>query len=358
MKNRQKYIMTMLLAATAVAGIAPKVHAEIVFTALGDFPGGVFKSAATAVSGKVPSVVVGAGNSATGQESFRWEEGTAAMTKIGPSPYVTNYATGISYYADVIVGVGKGAYRWTASTGMVSLGDLPGGTFDSGASGTNKGGDVVVGWGTSVSGREAFRWTSSTGLVGLGDLPDGVFASQANAVSSDGGIVVGFCSPKPGQEAFRWTASTGMVGLGDLPEGIYKSGAMGISFDGKTIVGYANSKLGEEAFRYTGAGPMVGLGDLPGGRFRSGAKGVSGDGSVVVGFGTSERGEEAMFWNAKDGMVSLQRFLETRIGLPTDWALHSASAISADGKTIVGYGTHLGKPEAFLVRTDTKWGIL
>ena len=64
------------------------------------------------------------------------------------------------------------ASRATAVS-FVSLGDLPGGRFQSAAIGVSGDGHVVVGEGSSPQGREAFRWTAETGMIGLGDLPGG-----------------------------------------------------------------------------------------------------------------------------------------------------------------------------------------
>src|SRR5438874_13395780 len=96
------------------------------------------------------------------------------------------------------------------------IGDLPGGTFYSYATGVSVDGKVVVGASSSASGYQAFRWTATTGMVPLGDLPGGSFDSGANGVSGDGWIVVGGSSSSTGYQAFRWTATNGMVGLGDL----------------------------------------------------------------------------------------------------------------------------------------------
>ena len=61
---------------------------------------------------------------------------------------------------------------------FMPLGSLPsGGIFYSDAADVSADGSVVVGGSFSASGREAFRWTASTGMVGLGDLPDGDFIS-------------------------------------------------------------------------------------------------------------------------------------------------------------------------------------
>ncbi len=73
---------------------------------------------------------------------------------------------------------------WTVGGGMVGLGDLPGGPTTSGstANAASSDGSVIVGYGTAAgrpipSGgstaltQEAFRWTAATGMVSLGVLP-------------------------------------------------------------------------------------------------------------------------------------------------------------------------------------------
>ena len=70
---------------------------------------------------------------------------------------------------------------------------------------------MVVGNCRSASGTEAFRWTEATGMVGLGDLPGGDFYSTAYGVSADGSVVVGRGRSASGVEAFRWTEATGTI---------------------------------------------------------------------------------------------------------------------------------------------------
>jgi probable HAF family extracellular repeat protein len=269
---------------------------------------------------------------------------------------------GVSADGSVIVGFGTSAsgeeaFRWTASGGMVGLGDVPGGRFYSNAYGVSADGSVVVGSSDSdrlgnviyLTGNEAFRWTAESGMVGLGDLPGGEKHSGARGISADGSIIVGFGASASGDEAMRWTESGGMVGLGDLPGGAFESRALGISADGSVIVGWGQSGSGEEAFRWTSATGMVGLGDLPGGAFTSTAQATSADGSVIVGTSESSSGVEVFYWTQSTGMLSLKQLLTDTGTDLTGWSLTFATAISGDGNTIVGYGTNsLGQTEAWI----------
>ncbi|MBA3483694.1 MAG: PEP-CTERM sorting domain-containing protein [Pirellulales bacterium] len=332
----------------------------------------------------------------------------ASLTPLGdlPGGDFRSVATGVSADGSTVVGfsglgAGQEAFRWTSAGGIVGLGDLPGGIFESLASGVSADGSVVVGYGTTVSGREAFLWTSDGGMVGLGDLPGGALFSEAYRVSADGSVVVGRGSSASGFQAFRWTSGGGMVGLGFpeawdvtgdgsvvvgggslggivpqavrwtsdggavglgvLPDGGVDSAAFGVSADGSVVVGWGRSQSGGfrlnlEAFRWTSDSGMIGLGDLPGGLFESFAYDVSGDGSIVVGYGSSASGTEAFLWTSDGGMKRLWEVLLAQgIDPAADgWTnLTNAEGISADGNTIVGFGTRNGNTEAFVAVIPT-----
>ncbi len=364
----QRFLRSIGLAAAALFASAAMLHANpYTFQGLGDLPGGAFYSSAYGISAD-GSTVVGSGSSTAGSQAFRWTP-SGGMVSLGdlPGGGFQSSAYGVSADGSVVVGDSfsgifgfdgyqSQAFRWTESGGMVGLGNFPGGMLFNYATDVSADGSVVVG--DSFSDifnfyeyeSQAFRWTASGGMVGLGDFPGGMLFSYATGVSADGSVVVGSGSSDSGGQAFRWTESGGMVGLGDLPGGYFVSNANGVSADGSVIVGKGESASGGEAFRWTESGGMVGLGDLPGGYFSSNALDVSADGSVVVGVSYSTFGDEAFLWTELDGMQNLRDLLVAAGVSGLDgWILRSATAISADGRTIVGYGLNpFGQTEAWI----------
>jgi uncharacterized membrane protein len=156
----------------------------------------------------------------------------------------------------VIVGGVSEAQSWTQNGGLVGLGDLPGGDFNSRAYGVSADGLAIVGQGTSAAGSEAFRWTQSSGMVGLGILP-GFDNSQAQDVSADGSVVVGSVGlgTSTYAGAFIWDAVHGMRNLRDVLINDFGLGASlagwnlvyagAISSDGRTVVGYGTNPNGD-----------------------------------------------------------------------------------------------------------------
>ncbi|MFY7932377.1 MAG: hypothetical protein ACOVO7_07075, partial [Microcystis aeruginosa] len=110
------------------------------------------------------------------------------------------------------------------------------------------------------NGNEAFRWTQSTGMVGIGDISGGSFETWATGVSADGSVIVvnGGALGNP-DRIFRWTQSTGIISLG-----FRSSEAFDVSDDGSVIVGRAFTNNTNQAFRWTQSGTII-IGDLPGG---------------------------------------------------------------------------------------------
>jgi len=332
------------------------------FEPLGHLLGEGTRSEAYGVSAD-GSTAVGVSDSASGDQAFLWTTG-GGMVGLGylpgggsSIPANRSAAFGVSADGSTVAGYSANlnnlfgtseTFSWTRGGGMIGLGYLPeaiGNYRRSAALGVSADGSTVIGFGASENRYEAMRWTSNGGMV----LAGWASVSQADGVSADGSTVVGEGIGPSGREAFLWTSAGGMVGLGDLAGGEFQSFASSVSADGSTVVGFGTSANGSEAFLWSSSGGMVGLGDLAGGRFESAAKGVSADGSTVVGYGFSASGQEAFLWDTTNGMRELDQLL-TGIGLDvTGWKLTEAKGISADGRTLVGYGTNPnGRTEAWM----------
>lgn len=126
-------------------------------------------------------------------------------------------ASGISADGQVIVGEAQiaanspyHAFRWTASTGMVDLGTLGGGSLLSDALATSHDGSVVVGTSlttTSSSSNHAFIWTAKCGIQDLqtvltnqgAKIPNGWILQLATDISEDGTVITGWGISPPVQ---------------------------------------------------------------------------------------------------------------------------------------------------------------
>lgn len=234
------------------------------------------------------------------------------------------------------------AIFWDSDGAMLDMGILEPESIDKrrrSAEAVSADGSVVVGFTDKrFTGSEAFIWTAETGMVGLGYLPGGGALSHAAAISADGSMVVGSSDTVEGIEAFRWTKELGMVGLGDLPGGNRFSSAKATNVDGTVIVGESSGEHGREAFYWVQDSGMIGLGDLPGGEFNSSAYDVSEDGAVIVGTAWSELGSEPVIWTLPGGMHRLENVLIAGGVDLTGWQLLNVFGVSADGRILVGNG--------------------
>lgn len=321
------------------------------FAGLGDLPGGLFASYANSVSAD-GAVIVGRGTSASGSEAFRWTAngGMIGLGDLAGGAF-SSVAHDVSNNGAVIVGqatvaTGDIGFRWTVSTGMVSIGDLPGGAIRSEAYAVSANGGFAVGPSTSANGQEAFRYYNGV-LTPLGDLAGGPFASQAWSTSSNGAVVVGRSQTLDGWQAFRWTAAAGMVGIGELAGGGYLSHAMAVNYNGSVIGGYSASGNGIEGFRWMPGTGMVGLGH-PAGMTATYVYGMDDLGNRLVGTASDGVNNVGFLWTTTDGMQTLQSILQSQGGDLSGWTILGATAISGNGKVIVGYGTNPnGDTEAF-----------
>ena len=270
---------------------------------LGDLPGGSFGSSAAAVSAD-GSVVVGTSTSASmtkpaGGEAYLWTEagGMVGLGTLG----IDSGATAISADGSIFVGNARSSpsfiesVRGPASGGMVEL-PTPAGTLSSAATGVSGDGSVVVG---SHHPSGAYRWTASGGMVDIGDLPGGSDSSSARAVSANGLVVVGGGTTAEGQRAFRWTQSGGMQELGDIIGGGNTTSAYAVSADGSFVVGNGSRPSGGGAWIWDENNGIRSIVDILtndgidlGGWSLNVATGVSDDGLTVVGMGNHNGANE------------------------------------------------------------------
>jgi uncharacterized membrane protein len=159
-------------------------------------------------------------------------------------------------------------------------------------------------------------------------IADPVTGTWTNfALSGDGTVM----AANYGGEIYRWTAADGFQDLG--PGDLYNS-SIGISRDGSTII---SGHMGPDGFTSPALWNASGVVDLGhpsngctiiGNSWGSGY-GVDADGKVAVGLAWNCSDAEGFVWTAPLGNVSL--------GHPAGNHSSRASAISANGKTIVGF---------------------
>jgi uncharacterized protein with beta-barrel porin domain len=367
---RVKCARSLLFTSSSLVALAtffPSASHAQSFQSLGfsSTPGIARESRAYGVSADGSVVAVTSGfTCCIASQAMRWTAATGLVPL--SSGIVGSQAAAYGISGDGLVLAGRDdsgqAMRWTATTGIVRLGLLPGG-FSSWANGTNFDGSVVVGYSGSgffPSYGEAFRWTSATHTVPLGALA-GAIGSQAYGTNADGTVVVGYSEFRSGglftQQATQWVQSHGDfagaiqsgTGLGFLP-GHDFSRAVAVTADGATIVGASFKLVANggtatgEAFAWNKNTGMVGLGKLAGTSY-SEAISVSGDGAVVVGNtgvvvnGFDSVPQRGFIWDQVFGMQDLRQVLVTKYGLNVaGWDLTTPYAVSADGRTIVGWG--------------------
>lgn len=175
---------------------------------IGDLPGGADTSIAVAVDASGQFAACN-GESASGGEAFVHDAVAGTRTPVGAlstGAMFFSEAWDISSDGTVVVGFSLSAaglptaYRWTAATGIVSLGTLPGGSLSI-ATASNTDGSIIVGFGDDALGiTRAWIWTQRCGA--MRDLQTELITvyGQANAAGwtlttadgiSDTGFVAG-----------------------------------------------------------------------------------------------------------------------------------------------------------------------
>jgi len=275
---------------------------------MGDLDGGNVESRAIGVSSNGTQIV-----GETDSGGFIWTASTGMLPLFDPPgelsgmrPFcVTNNGSVVLGFSFLPMGGTVGA-RWTPSTGIENLGALPNpfGTQDAflwscSADGTGATGNSL---GEFV---QPLHWTASGGMVGLGDVPGGIQYALGEGMSADGSTIVGnarltIAGGFPRDEAFLWRGSTGFNLLDPMRGASFGSTANACSGDGSIAVGYFggvndgamvwDAKHGMRSIRDRLEDEFaLGLGDWLLGT----AVDVSDDGTVIVGNGLDPAGETA-----------------------------------------------------------------
>ncbi len=286
------------------------------------------------------TVVAGWGNAA-----FRWKEATGTTRLVGHSGSQYNFLYGLSADGRWAVGASvmsanhARAICWGPTNVGVAVDSADVSSITT-ARDVSADAGTIVGAYSHGSTYEAYVWTDA-GIQLLGVLP-GSTNSQAFAVSDDGSVVAGGSG-----RAFVWTFETGMIDLGAYGE-YSESAVAAMSPDGSVAVGYARdpSSRVEIALMWRDGVRQPPLVDIPN-VYDSTARGTNRDGSVVVG---QYDANYAFVWTDLTGAVDLTEYVAS-IGLELPGVTFvDATAISADGSTIVGEYLVNGQHRAFILR--------
>jgi probable HAF family extracellular repeat protein len=295
------------------------------FAAQADGPGEALTYAAD-ISGD-GRVVVGTQRPAGRYErALRWTASGGGVALPGVDAATReSWAAGVSRDGMVVVGqLDREAVIWNGSARPHPLGSFVEGG-DTWPVGVSADGRVVAGNATTDPGWRPFRWTAETGMVDLGDVPGGSRSIYARAISGDGRTICGRAWIPPDQAAsmatlyaclvpttpFCWTGETGMVLMPEVPydpppdppqcdtDAIF-TGVAGIDHDGSLVVGYVgDGRDGDVAVLWDADGVhviadlLIGAGvDLGGWRLLR-AHTVSADGRTIAGVAARPDGEHA-----------------------------------------------------------------
>lgn len=230
----------------------------------------------------------------------------------------------------------------TGTSTAVDSGLLPGNGNYGRAQSVSANGLVVAGYqqglfgGTNIT-SHVFRWEKDKGLLDLG-------LGEKTFMSGDGSVIV--------SGNWRWvgdaTGGTHTRDITFLPGADYVEIAA-MSADGTTVVGKGMVSYPiYRAFRWIAGVGGVDLGTLGN---SAGANAVSADGSIVVGWSNDASNvQHAIRWNAAGDLKKIADLLTAGGVDIADWQLKEATAVSADGNTIVGWGSKNSVTGAWIAR--------
>ena len=313
---------------------------------------------ALSLPGSQLSVLSADGQSAAGglvggaSGGFRWHEGEAPRPLPGAMSVRAMSASG-RYVAGSSLDAGEHevATWWDTDGPAHPLGGLPGGDAYAGvlsvAYGVTDQPHVV---GTAVNAQRtsvAFAWTSA---VGWRLLASSGTASGASGISSDGRRIYGWSErPDAARQGVLWNQGRicCTVETGAMPNEL-----VGANRGATLLLGFTHESSDAEApFRWSpdaepsraNLTPSPALNPL---RFTAG----SDDGRVLVGASGSGAQRIAFVWTESRGAERLDTFAAAHgIDVPRGWTLIAATAVSADGQRLGGFGLKDGRFDSFVI---------
>lgn len=202
-------------------------------------------------------------------------------------------------------------------------------------------GSTIVGLaytnGCATGGVRAFKWTEAGGTELLPKYDSPTRAGRANAVNYDGSVIVGWDDASTGNRR-------GTYWIGGVPQLIqpdpslpFAGEALDVTRDGRFIVGLNHSR---NSWRFSLSGGLEDLGNLAGGR-SSGAGSTGDDGAIVTGWTDTFTTRLPAIWTAELGWSNFVQFMNSQGTYAQDIVFLNATASSADGKTITGFGNSI-----------------
>lgn len=283
---------------------------------------------------------------------FRWHEGETPEILAGAMSVRAISSSG-RYVAGSSLDAGQRevATWWDADGLAHSLGGLPGADARAGvlsvAYGVTDQPRLV---GTAINAKRistAFAWTVGDGMLALAPVGS---ASGAVGISSDGHRIFGW-SERAGTTRHGALWNQGHLCC-SVETGAIANEIVGANRGATLLLGFSreNSEV-EVPFRWipevdssrTPFAPASASG-LP--RFTA----SSDDGRMLVGASGTGAQRVAFIWTEGHGIQRLDAFLATQgIALPAGWTLIAATAVSADGNRLAGFGLKDGRFDSFVI---------
>lgn len=236
------------------------------------------------------------------------------------------------------------AAKWLGGTDWQSMGSVPGAVacdaFLSSVWDVDYTGSTAVGlaWLPQQCQAHAGSWDVAAGgpAVDLGSTTPNA-ASRANTISGNGQIIAGWQDTEFGsRQGARWVG--GVEDLVLTEDGDPVGEVAFLNFDGTVMAG-SNVPYGTvNAWVWTSRHGFTAI-PAPGPVWtQMVATGASEDGSIVIGIGRTQSDQKA--WVFTKGRLTFLKDYLAKKNLAAGWTIPGAAAISADGKTIVGWGTN------------------